>query len=89
MHKFLKSKQVESNSYYIVRGKKEGQDLSGQCLKETNGKFAFSKKDQKRVWKEHMEKTMNKEKAQKTEVGIVEGPVKKVSLEEITSAIKK
>ena len=51
----------------------------------------FSKKDIKRVWKEHMEKTMNKENAwdQKTEIGIMEGPVREVFLEKITSAMKK
>ena len=50
---------------------------------EDNGKFAFSEKDQKRVWKEHMEKRMNKENAwdQKTEIGIGEGSVKEVYLD--------
>ena len=43
------------------------------------------------MWKKDMEKTMNKENAwdQKTEISLVEGPVKEVSLEEITNAIKK
>ena len=38
-----------------------------------------------------MEKKMNKEIAwdKKTEIGIVKGPVKEVSLEEITSTMKK
>ena len=56
-----------------------------------NGRLAFSEKDQKRVWKEHMEKMMNKENAweQKTEIGIVKGPMEEVSLEEITSVIQK
>ena len=42
------------------------------------------------MWKEHTEKTMNKENAQdqKIEIG-TEGPVKQVSLEEITIAMKK
>ena len=49
------------------------------------------KRNKKRVWKKHMEKTMNKNNAwdQKTEIGIVEGPVEKVSLEKITNAMKK
>ena len=56
-----------------------------------NGRFVFSEKDQKRMWREHMEKTMNKENAwdQKTKIGIVDSPVKEVSLEEITIAVKK
>ena len=43
------------------------------------------------MWKEHMEKTMNKENAwdQKTEIGTVESPVREVFLEKITSAMKK
>ena len=45
----------------------------------------------KRVWKKYMEKTMNKENKwdQKTEIGVVKGPVEEVSLKEIISAIKK
>ena len=56
--------------------KKEGQDVNGrQCFREINDRFVFSEKDRKRVWKEHMEKIMNKENAwdQKTKIGIVQG----------------
>ena len=42
-------------------------------MRGINSRFVFSEKDQKRVWKEHMEKTINKE----------------VPLEEITIAKKK
>ena len=43
------------------------------------------------MWKEHVKKMMNKEKAwgQKTKIGTVGSPMKEVSLEEITIAIKK
>ena len=60
-------------------------------MRDINGRLVFSERDQKRVWKEHMEKTMNKENAmdQKTDIGIVEGPVEEVFLEVITSPIKK
>ena len=60
-------------------------------LKGRNGRLVFSEKDQKRVWKEHMKKKMNKENAwdQKTEIVIVEGPMEEVSLEEIIRAMKK
>ena len=60
-------------------------------MRGINGRLAFSEKDQKKVWKEHMEKTMNKENAwdQKTEIGIVEGLVGEISIEEITNAVKK
>ena len=74
--------------------KKEGQDVNGgRCLRGIHGRFVLSEKDQKIcvMWKEHMEKTINKENAwdQKTEINIKEGPVKKVFLEEITIAMKK
>ena len=51
--------------------------------------FEFSKKDQ--LWKEHVEKNINKKNAwdQKTEIGIVEGPIEEVSFEEIKNSIKK
>ena len=60
-------------------------------MRGINDRFAFSEKNRKGVWKEHMQKTMNKENAwdQKNEICIVEGPVREVSSEEITSAIKK
>ena len=54
--------------------KKEGQDVnSGQYLRGINDKFAFREKDWKRVWKEHMEKTINKENAwdQNNGIGII------------------
>ena len=72
--------------------KKEGQDVNGgRCLRGINSRVPFSKKDQKRVWKEYIKKSMNKENAwdQKTKIGIVEGLVEEVSLEEITNVIKK
>ena len=48
--------------------RKKGQDGNGRrCLTGINGRFAFSEKDQKRVWKKHMEKTMNKTNAWSSE----------------------
>ena len=43
------------------------------------------------MWKEHIEKIMKKKNAwdQKTKIGIVRGAVEEVSLEKITSAMKK
>ena len=70
-----------NNAFKLVKFlKKERPDVNGgRYLRGINGRFVFSKKDRKRVWKEHMEKTMNKENAwdQKTEIGIVEGPLEK------------
>ena len=84
-----------NNIFKLVKFlKKEGQDIlvyGKQYLRGINGRFVFIGKDQKRVWKEHMEKTINKENAwdQKTDFGVVKGPVEEVFLDEITIAIKK
>ena len=42
-----------NNVFKLVKFlKKEGQDVNGgQCLRGINGRFVFSKKNQKRVWK--------------------------------------
>ena len=51
-----------NNVFKLVKFfKKGGQNVNGgQCLRGINGRLAFSEKDRKRVWKEHMEKAMNK-----------------------------
>ena len=66
-----------NNEFKLVKFfKKEGQDVNGGCcLRETNGKFAFSENDQKNKWKKHTKKMTNKKNAwdQYIEIGIVEG----------------
>ena len=53
-----------NNVFKLGSFKKKGQDVNGgRCLSRINGKFAFSKKNPKIVWKEHMEKTMKKKNA--------------------------
>ena len=70
---------------------KEGRDVEGgRCLRGSDGKLNFSEEDGGKVWKEHMERIMNEENEwdQKTEAGVVEGPVEKVSREEVVKAIR-
>ena len=71
--------------------KKDGRDIEGgRCLRGRDGKLNFSEEDRGKVWKEHMERIMNEENEwdQKTEAGVVEGPVEKVSREEVVKAIR-
>ena len=40
--------------------KKDGKDVEGgRCMRGSDGRLNFSKKDRGRVWKEHMERIMN------------------------------
>ena len=48
----------------------------------------WSKKDRGRVWKEHMERIMN-EWDQNVQADLVEGPVERVSREEVVKALGK
>ena len=42
--------------------KKDGKDVEGgRCMRGSNGRLNFCKKDRERVWKEHMERIMNEE----------------------------
>ena len=49
------------------------------------GRLNFSEKDRGKVWKEHMEKIMNEENEwdQNVKAELVEGPVERVSREEV------
>ena len=53
-------------------------------------RLGFSKKDKKRIWKNHMEEIMNKEKDwnQVTAVGMVKRPIKNVIHKKMSIAIK-
>ena len=70
--------------------KQEGRDVEGgRCMRGSDGRLNFSEKDRGRVWKEHMERIMNEENEwdQKTEAEVVEGPIKRVSQEEVVKAM--
>ena len=42
--------------------KKGEKDIEGgRCMTGKDGRFGFSEKDRKRIWKNHMEEIMNKE----------------------------
>ena len=82
-----------NNALKLVKFLKKGMTKCKRwtMFERNKWKTCIQREGLKKVWKEHMEKTINKENAwdQKTKIGIVESPMEEVSLEEITSAIKK
>ena len=72
--------------------KKDGKDVEGgRCMRGKDGRLNFSEKDRGRVWKEHMERIMNEENEwdQDVQADLVEGPVERVSWEEVVKALGK
>ena len=64
----------------------------GRCMRGSNGRLNFSEKDRGKVWKEHMQRTMNEETEnewdQNVKAELVEGPVERVSQEEVVKVIR-
>ena len=66
--------------------KKDGKDVEGgRCMRGSDGRLNFSKKDRGKVWKEHMQRIMNEENEwdQNVKTELVEGPVERVIREEV------
>ena len=60
-------------------------------MRGSDERLNFSEKDRGRVWKEHMERVMNEENewGQNVQVNLVEGPVERVSREEVVKTLGK
>ena len=56
-------------------------------MRGSDGRLNFSEKDRAKVWEEHMERIMN-EWDQNVKAELVEGPVERVSREEVVKAIR-
>ena len=72
--------------------REEGRDINGGgCMKDKDGRLVVSEKDRGKLWKEHMKKIMNVENEwdQMVEADMVEGPVERVTDEEVMEAMKK
>ena len=73
--------------------KKDEKDVEGgRCIRGSDGRLSFSEfKDRGKDWKEHMERIMNEENEwdQNVEADLVEGPVERVSQEEVVKAMGK
>ena len=75
----------------VKRLKKDGKDVEGgRCLRGKDGRLGFTENQQKKIWKDYMENIMNIENDwdHVTTARAVEGPIEKVSREEIVKAIK-
>ena len=59
-------------------------------MRGKDGRLGFSEKDRKQIWKNHMKEIMNKESDwdHETAASMVEGPIKNVTVDEMTMAIK-
>ena len=91
--KELKNLRRNPNDIFklVRRMKKDGKDVeSGRCIKGKDGKLGFSESERKKIWKDHMEEIMNKENEwdHTTTINVVEGPIEKVSREEIVKALR-
>ena len=63
----------------------------GGCMKNKDGRLVVSVKDRGKLWKEHMKKIMNEENEwdQIVRADMVEGPVERVTDEEVMEALNK
>ena len=81
-----------NNIFTLVRFiKSDVKDIEeGRCVKRKDRRLDFSKKDRKRIWKNHMEEIMNKEKDwnQVIAVGMVKGLIKNIFRKKMSIAIK-
>ena len=61
-----------------------------RCLRGRDGRLGFIEEDRAKIWKECMEKIMNKENEwdRMVETDLVEGPVEKVARNEMVEAIQ-
>ena len=72
--------------------KKESKDVKGgRCLRGREEQFGFIEEDRAKIWKEHMEKIMNKENEwnDKVQTDVVQGPVEKVARNQIVKAMQR
>ena len=85
--------QNPNNVFRFLKAvKKEGKDLEGgRCLRGRDGRLGFIEEDRAKIWKEHMEKIMNRENNwdQMVDTDVMEGPVERVTSKEITEAMQK
>ena len=86
-------REKPNKSFIFVKFmKRDGKDVEGgKWIKGRDGRIGFSQEDRCKIWKEDMERIMNEENAwdHKVDAAMVEGPVEKVSCEEVREAIRK
>ena len=74
------------------KGLGEKSDVVGvSCLKDKSGGVKVSVNDQKKIWKEHMEKLMNVENewSDSIDASEVDGAVRRIEVEEVRCAMSR
>ena len=92
--KETKDLQKKSNyAFKLVKlMKRDRKDvISSRCMKRKDGNLAFTEQHRKTIGKGHMERVMNEENEQDqiTDMDVIEGPIEKVTGEEVMTALRK
>jgi hypothetical protein len=70
---------------------KDKKDVVGNgCVRDRSGKLCMGERERAKVWKEHMERVMNAENEWDgvVDVDVVHGPIDRVTMKEVMTAIK-
>jgi hypothetical protein len=70
---------------------KDNKDVVGNgCVRDRSGKLCMGERERAKVWKEHMERVMNEENEWDgvVDVDVVHGPIDRVTMKEVMTAIK-
>jgi hypothetical protein len=70
---------------------KDNKDVVGNgCVRDRSGKLCMGERETAKVWKEHMERVMNEENEWDgvVDVDVVHGPIDRVTMKEVMTAIK-
>jgi hypothetical protein len=70
---------------------KDNKDVVGNgCVRDRSGKLCMWERERAKVWKEHMERVMNEENEWDgvVDVDVVHGPIDRVTMKEVMTAIK-
>ena len=91
----MKEMKVDVNSKKIFKKAKQStrdrKYVKGNgCVRDTIGKLCLGERERVQVWKDHMERVINKENEWDgdVKVDVTRGPVEKVMLEEVEKAMR-
>jgi hypothetical protein len=65
-------------------------DVGNGCVRDRSGKLCIGERERAKVWKEHMERVMNEENEWDgvVDVDVVHGPINRITMKEVMTAIK-
>jgi hypothetical protein len=69
---------------------KDNKDVGSGCVRDRSGKLCMGERERAKVWKEHMERVMNEgnEWDGVVDVDVVHGPINRITMKEVMTAIK-